>query len=67
MLVTLPTNAPTTVAATATNTTTVNISWSASPGNSSITYVVMKSTTNLTGSFLLLLPQEPVRQLGLVP
>lgn len=50
--VTLPTNAPTTVAATATNTTTVNISWSASPGNSSITYVVMKSTTNLTGSFV---------------
>ncbi|MGY3804608.1 beta strand repeat-containing protein [Pigmentibacter ruber] len=49
--VTLPTNTPTTISATATNTTTINISWSANPGNSSISYIVLRSLTNLAGSF----------------
>ncbi|WGL59911.1 fibronectin type III domain-containing protein [Pigmentibacter sp. JX0631] len=49
--VTLPTNTPTTISATATNTTTINISWSASPGNSAISYIVLRSSTNLAGSF----------------
>ncbi len=47
--VTTPTTAPTGLMATATSTTNVNLSWTASPGNSTITYMVYRSLTNGSG------------------
>jgi hypothetical protein len=47
--VTMQTTAPTGLTATAANTTSVTLSWTISPGNSTITYTVQRSSTSGTG------------------